>query len=265
VYEGFRFFAQTRLFFFKGGRFVLFILGLDTTTLACSTALLRDDLLLAEFTLNIKKTHSERLMPLIDALLRECAVEREQLQAVAAAAGPGSFTGIRIGLATARGLAQGLAIPAVGVSTLEALAEAVIVPEALVCPLLDARRSQVYTALYRREPVPGQGLELLIPPVAVELSILVTRLSKYNQPIVFTGEGLQSYSEYLTKTMGNRAILADAPLRLNRAGLVAWHGRRLLAAHAELSYRELQPFYLRRPEAERLAETEKGDKPRVRH
>ncbi len=235
---------------------VLFILGLDTTTLACSAALLKDEMLLAEFTLNIKKTHSERLMPLIDSILRECAVEREQLQAIAAAAGPGSFTGIRIGLATARGLAQGLAIPAVGVSTLEALAEAVIVPEALICPLLDARRSQVYTALYRREPAPELGLELLIPPMAVELSTLVTRLSQYHQPIIFTGEGLQSYCGYLTEAMGSRAVLADSPLRLNRAGMVAWRGRRLLAAHPELSYRELQPFYLRRPEAERLAEAE---------
>lgn len=198
-------------------------------------------------------------MPLIDSLLRECAVEREQLQVIAAAVGPGSFTGIRIGLATARGLAQGLAIPAVGVSTLEALAEAVIVPQALICPLLDARRSQVYTALYRRESAPGLGLELLIPPVAVELSSLVTRLSQYHQPILFTGEGLQSYSGYLKEALGHQAVLADSPLRLNRAGLVAWRGRQLLAAHAEPSYRELQPFYLRRPEAERLAEAEKEE------
>ena len=109
--------------------------------------MLRDDVLLAELTLNVKKTHSEKLMPLVDKLLQESGVEREQLQSIAVAAGPGSFTGIRIGVATARALAQGLAIPAVGVPTLEALAEGVTAPGALICPLLDARRNQVYTAL----------------------------------------------------------------------------------------------------------------------
>lgn len=236
----------------------MIILGLDTTTLACSVALLNGDLLTAEFTLNTRKTHSERLLPLIDFLLRECSVEREQLEAVAAAAGPGSFTGIRIGLATARGLAQGLAIPAVGVSTLEALADSVAVPGALICPLLDARRSQVYAALYRREPAPELDLELIIPPAATALSALVDRLKGYQQTVIFTGEGLQSYGGFLRESMGDRAVLMAPPLRFNRAGLVAWRGHRLLAAHRGLSYRELLPIYLRRPEAERLAEATKG-------
>lgn len=236
----------------------MIILGLDTTTLACSVALLNGDLLPAEFTLNIRKTHSERLLPLIDFVLRECDTHREQLEAIAAASGPGSFTGIRIGLATARGLAQGLAIPAVGVSTMEALADAVAVPGALICPLLDARRSQVYAALYRREPAPELDLELIIPPAATALSALVSRLKRFQQPIIFTGEGLQSYSGYLQDAMGSLAVLTPPPLRFNRAGLVAWRGRRLLAARRGLSYRELLPFYLRRPEAERLAEIKRG-------
>jgi len=235
----------------------LFILGLDTTTLACSVALLKDETLLAEFTTNTRKTHSERLMPLIDFLLRECQVEREQLGAVAAAAGPGSFTGIRIGLATARGLAQGLNIPAIGVSTLEALAEAVVAPGSLICPLLDARRSQVYTALYRREAAPDQNLELLIAPSAEELPDLVNRLLSYQLPVVFTGEGLLSYAVYLRESMGARAILTDPPLRFNRAGLTAWAGRRKLALNRNPLYSDLVPVYLRRPEAERLAEARK--------
>ncbi len=242
----------------REGESNLIILGLDTATMACSVALLQGDLLLGEFTLNTRKTHSERLMPLIDALLRECAVEREQLDAVAAAAGPGSFTGIRIGLATARGLAQGLGIPAAGVCTLEAAAEAVLAPEVLICPILDARRSQVYAALYRREPAPGLGLETLIPPAAGALSSLMERLKAYREPVVFTGEGLSSYGSYLKETLGSRAILAAPPSRFNRAGLVAWRGRMLLKANPALSYRELMPLYLRRPEAERRAGKEKG-------
>ena len=165
----------------------LLILGIDTITLACSVALLQDGVLLAEFTLNVKKTHSERLMPLVEKLLQESGVEREQLQAIAVAAGPGSFTGIRIGVATARALAQGLAIPAVGISTLEALAEGITAPGALVCPLLDARRNQVYTALYRRETALAGGLELLIPAAAVYLPPFLERLRQYGEPVIFTG------------------------------------------------------------------------------
>jgi tRNA threonylcarbamoyladenosine biosynthesis protein TsaB len=229
--------------------------------MACSAALLQEETLLAEFTLNVRKTHSERLMPLVDHLLRESGLEREQIRAVAVAAGPGSFTGIRIGVATARGLAQGLAVPAVGVSTLEALAEGVPVPEALICPLLDARRNQVYTALYRREGSPDSGLELLIPPAAAEIAPLAARLEQYRRPVVFIGEGLQSYAAYLSAVLGDQAVLPEAPLRLCRAGLVALCGRRRLKANPELSYRELVPLYLRRPEAERrLEERERNSK-----
>lgn len=221
-------------------------------------ALLSDDTLLAEYTLNIRKTHSERLLPLIDALLRESVVEREQLEAVAVAAGPGSFTGIRIGVSTARALAQGLAIPAVGISTLQALAEAVPSPGALICPLLDARRSEVYGALYRREPVPPYYLEQLIAPAASAVDTLIAQLHLYQEPVIFTGEGLAAYGPQLTAALGPRAILSPAPLRLCRASWVALCGRRLLERNPAASYEELLPQYLRRPEAERrLAEQKK--------
>ncbi len=232
----------------------MLILGIDTATLACSVALLQDDALLGEFTVNIRKTHSERLMPLVDTLLRETGLEREQLQAVAAAAGPGSFTGVRIGVATARGLAQGLSIPAVAISTLEALAEAVAAPGALICPLLDARRSQVYTALYRHESNSSRGLELLIPPAATDLAPFTDRLKELNQTVIFTGEGLNTYAGYLTEVLGDQAALPEAPLRISRAGFVAICAARRLREHPEPSYREMLPLYLRRPEAERLLE-----------
>ncbi|MEW5784933.1 MAG: tRNA (adenosine(37)-N6)-threonylcarbamoyltransferase complex dimerization subunit type 1 TsaB [Bacillota bacterium] len=230
---------------------------MDTATLACSTALLQDECLLAEFTLNIRKTHSERLMPLVDAMLAEAGLEREQLNAVAVAAGPGSFTGIRIGVATARALAQGLAIPAVGVSTLEALAEGIAAPGVLICPLLDARRNQVYTALYRREPSPGRDLEILIPPCAADLASFIERLQKFSEPVVFTGEGVDSFTDYLSGALGEMASLPAGPLRLCRAGLVALCGRRLLEKQPHPSYRELLPMYCRLPEAERLLTTRK--------
>ncbi len=215
--------------------------------------------MLAEMTLNINKTHSERLLPLIDEMLTASGIEREQIGAVAAAAGPGSFTGLRIGVATARALAQGLGIPAVPVCTLEALAEAVITPAILICPLLDARRNQVYTALYRRSMQPPMGLETVIGPAALSLEELVETLKAHKQPVVFLGEGLQSYPAELQKALPGQAVIAPGPFRLCRAALVAICGRRLLAANPQADYRELLPYYLRRPEAERLAaERKKG-------
>jgi len=230
------------------------ILGIDTTTLSCSVALLQHNTVLAEATLNIKKTHSERLMPLLDNLLTESGVEREELDAIAVAAGPGSFTGLRIGISTVRALSQGLGIPAVPVCTLEALAEAVPSPGALICPLLDARRSQVYTALYRRDVELPYTLQTIIEPAALALEELVQKLLIYNQPVIFLGEGLNSYDSILEKSMPpGQAVITTASFRLCRASLVALVGQRLLAANPKASYNELLPIYLRRPEAERMA------------
>ena len=242
----------------KGGLLTLLILGIDTATLSCSVALLQDETLLAEMTLNIKKTHSERLMPLLDQMLTESGIEREAIDAIAVAVGPGSFTGLRIGVATARGLAQGLGIPAVPVCTLEALTEGVPTPGALICPLLDARRSQVYAALYRRLPSPPFALETLIEPAALSLADLTAALVPYDQPVVFLGEGLNSYAADLQQALPGRAVIAPAPFRICRAGLVAICGQHLLEANPQASYLELLPCYLRRPEAERLADERQG-------
>lgn len=238
----------------------MLILGIDTTTLSCSVALLQGENLLAEMTLNIKKTHSERLMPLLDQLLSESAIEREQIEAIAAAAGPGSFTGLRIGLSTARALAQGLNIPAVPVCTLEAIAEAVPTPDTLICPILDARRSQLYCALYQRAVEPPHPLETLLEPDARTLTTLLEYLRADNRPVVFLGEGLNSYAAELQHSLHGRAVIAPAPFRLCRAAFVALRGQTLLQANPQASYLELLPRYLRRPEAERLAEErEKGE------
>jgi len=232
-------------------------LGIDTTTLACSVALLQDDTLLAEATLNIKKTHSERLMPLLDNLLEESGIEREAIDAIAVAAGPGSFTGLRIGVSTARALAQGLGIPAVAVCTLDALAEAVPTPGVLICPLLDARRSQVYTALYRRILEPPYELITLLKATAIALADLVSTIASYDEPVVFLGEGLNSYAAELEKSLPTgKAIFPPPPFRVCRASLVALSGLRLLKSNSDASYREVLPIYLRQPEAERLANKE---------
>ncbi len=233
----------------------LLILGLDTATTACSVALLGDDHLIAEFTLNIKKTHSERLMPLVDCLLEETGFNREELNALAVSSGPGSFTGLRIGLATTRGLAQGLGIPAVGVGTLEAMAEMIPIPGALICPLLDARRNQVYSALFRF-PSQGRGnLESILEPGAWELEELLKHISEMPEPVTYIGEGISVYRPVIeNKLPAERVIIPERPFHLCRAALVAVCASRLLQGEGDYSYHNLLPRYLRKPEAERLYE-----------
>ena len=225
--------------------------------MSCSVALLQDDTVLAELTLNIKKTHSERLIPLLDRMLIESGIERESLQAVAAAAGPGSFTGLRIGLATARALAQGLKIPGVSVGTLEALAEAAPAPNALICPILDARRHQVYSALYRRAPEEPFDLQTEIEPAALALEELAEQIRRYSEPVIFTGEGLNSYAPAFKDMLGSQAVLTTAPFRICRASYVALRARRILESDQleeimNAGFEALKPVYLRRSEAERL-------------
>ncbi|MCR3923329.1 MAG: tRNA (adenosine(37)-N6)-threonylcarbamoyltransferase complex dimerization subunit type 1 TsaB, partial [Firmicutes bacterium] len=128
---------------------MLYVLGIDTATLVCSAAVVSEEKILAEYTLHVKKTHSERLLPLIDTLLRDAGLTPRDLDAVAISVGPGSFTGLRIGMVTAKALGQALQLPLCGVSTLTALAAQHPYFPGLVCPILDARREQVYQALFR--------------------------------------------------------------------------------------------------------------------
>lgn len=236
----------------------MLILGLDTATRVCGVSLLHEDTLVAEYTQNLDKTHSQRLMPLIRALLRDTGHMPADLTAVAAASGPGSFTGIRIGVATARALAHGLRIPAVGVSTLRALARGIPAADHLICPILDARRSQVYTALYLCSHVSSglhirYGLEEILPPSALSLSDLLRELFARSEPVVFPGDGLPVYEEQLRAELGGRFCELIRPLSLNRASMVAWCARDvLLECPGDYPYQQLLPEYLRAPEAERL-------------
>ena len=212
-------------------------------------ALLKEDSLLGEFTVNVKTTHSQQLLPLIIDLLEYCRVERAELEGIAVAVGPGSFTGIRIGVSTARALAQGLSVPAVGVPTLEALAETVRGPGMLICPLLDARRGEVYGALYRRQDEYPYLLEEIVAPGAMKLELLLSHASAFDRPVIFLGEGLKTFECQIREELGRLAL--PAPLGLNRAALIAWRGKQLLESGADSSYERVLPLYLRLPEAER--------------
>lgn len=175
----------------------MIILSLDTSAAVASAALCDGERLLAEYTLNNGNTHSETLLPMAESLLTHFGITTDDIDIFASSTGPGSFTGVRIGVATLKGLAFGKNKPCVSVSTLEAIAENLRVHKGLICPVMNARRSQVYTALFRSN---GESLTRLTPDSAISIAELDELLSKYGEPVAFCGDGYGITVSALEKT-----------------------------------------------------------------
>ena len=171
------------------------ILAMDSSAVAASVALCEDGRLLGESTILNGNTHSQTLLPMVEALLAQFEISTDEIDLFAVSNGPGSFTGVRIGVATLKGLAFGKNKPCVGVSTLEALANNLSVTDGLICPVMNARRKQVYTALFRAK---DGTLERLLPDSAMAISELDELLKDYNEPIRLVGDGYDVTLEGLT-------------------------------------------------------------------
>ena len=221
------------------------ILALDSSATVASVALCEDETLLAEYTLNNGNTHSETLLPMIEAMLAHFGTTVDEIDLFAASTGPGSFTGVRIGTATLKGLAFAKDTPCIGVSTLEALAENAVALGGLVCPVMNARRSQVYTALFRSD---GQTLVRLTKDEALSIAELDTLLAAFREPVAFVGDGYRITLDGLVKTEA-RAI--PDRLRHQSAYSVAQVARRLYASGAAVTDSALVVTYLRPSQAER--------------
>lgn len=223
----------------------MLILAFETSAKAGSAALLRDGTLLAEYVQNNGQTHSRTLMKLAEDMLENCDLTPQAVDAVACAAGPGSFTGVRIGLAAAKGFAWGGELPLYGVSTLEAMAMSMLCFDGVICAAMDARRSQVYNALFRCN---GGELTRLTEDRAISLEQLGIELAEYDEPQIFVGDGAVLCYNMLS---GDGRRLAPEHLRMQRASGVA------LAAYAMAQHgvsgdaAALTPNYLRLSQAER--------------
>jgi tRNA threonylcarbamoyladenosine biosynthesis protein TsaB len=228
----------------------LLILALDTATLVSSVALVTENKLLAELTLQTRKTHSELLMPHIAQLLVMAEKSRADLKAVAVSIGPGSFTGLRIGLATAKALAYALNIPIIGVSTLAAQAFACPVPGAVFSPMLDAQKGNVYQALFAWRDGELQELQ---PARVVHFTTALEELAAVNQPVVLLGEAAVMHAEEITLKGGNVA-LAPPHVVIARAGCVGLYACELWRKGKADDLFTLEPLYIRRSEAEELWE-----------
>ncbi|MFQ5829316.1 MAG: tRNA (adenosine(37)-N6)-threonylcarbamoyltransferase complex dimerization subunit type 1 TsaB [Candidatus Methylomirabilia bacterium] len=220
------------------------ILAIETSTLAGGAALLDGDRLVGEHVINVCATHSERLLAAVDGLLGEACWVPEDLEGLAVAVGPGSFTGLKIGVSTVKGLALALGIPVAAVSTLEALAWVLPFARAAVCPVLDAKKGEVYTALFHWE---GERLVRDWDDTALSPGLLVGRLSG---PVTFVGDGVIAYGTFFQEQLGGRATIAPPARRLPSPACVGQIGHGRLLGGEWIDPRLLTPHYLRPSEAE---------------
>lgn len=227
------------------------ILGLDSSGLVAGVAVVEDQILLAEYTTNYKKTHSQTLLPMLEELRKMIELDLDTVDAIAVASGPGSFTGLRIGSATAKGLGLAMKKPLVEVPTLEGLAWNLWGTSRLVCPLMDARRNQVYTAAYEFMPQ-GDGfrLQTVIPQEPADIVELLEKLNRLNREVVFLGDGVPVYLELIQEHAKVPYSLAPAGCNRQRAACIAALGEIYFAAGRTVDAGKHSPEYLRKSQAE---------------
>lgn len=244
------------------------IIGIDSSGLVASVAILEDNKLVAEYTVNNKKTHSQTLLPMLEEIVASSGLDMKEIDAIAIAAGPGSFTGLRIGSATAKGLGLALKKPIVPVSTLEALAYNLYGTDSLVCPIMDARRNQVYTGIYefskkevefsRDADTENSGcyyceyqINVIKEACAVPIEEIVQDLNEKGREVIFLGDGVPVFAEQLKGLMKVPYSFAPAHLALQKAGCVAGLGMEKFKEGIYEDAAVHSPEYLRLSQAER--------------
>lgn len=228
------------------------VLGIESSSLVASVAVVTDDVMTAEYTVNFKKTHSQTLLPMIDEVVKLLEMDLSSIDGIAVSGGPGSFTGLRIGSATAKGLGLALDKPLIHVPTIDAMAYNLYGSSSLICPIMDARRNQVYTGLYyctsRVEVVKGQ--------CAMDMRGLIQELDERKEPVVFLGDGVPVYRPMIEEYMKSPYTFAPPHMNRQRAGAVAALGAIYLAGGNAVTAEAFEPDYLRKSQAEREREGE---------
>jgi tRNA threonylcarbamoyladenosine biosynthesis protein TsaB len=231
------------------------ILGIDTSSIVASMAVLSEEKLVAEYTVNNKKTHSEKMMGVLDKVLEDSGFGLGDIDAIAVTKGPGSFTGIRIGMASAQGMAHALGIPIIGVNTLDGLAYNLLESESLLCPVVDAQRGDVYTSLYRFE---GDELVRLWRYEIIDAEALREKLTSLGKKVKILGDGVP----VLNKVLGDPGKISPAhPVTMMpRASSVAALGLKQYIQGKVDDCFSVEPFYIRKSNAEEKWEERHGGK-----
>lgn len=230
------------------------ILSIDSATECASCAVIDDNKLLGEISLNDKKQHSVILMPIVDDLLKELKLTIKDIDGFVVSKGPGSFTGLRIGMSVIKGLSQGTKKPFVSVSSLDALAYNMAYTGGIICPILDALRDNVYTALYTFE---NDKLVKLTDYMAIHIDELIVMLKKHNENLTFLGDAAYKFKNKIMESLNN-TYFAPKHLNLVKASALGELGLNLLQAGIYDELFETSPIYLRKPQAEREYEKRMG-------
>lgn len=226
------------------------ILGIESSSLVASVAVVTDDVVTAEYTVNFKKTHSQTLLPMLDEIVRMVELDLETVDAIAVSGGPGSFTGLRIGSATGKGLGLALNRPLIHIPTVDAMAYGLYGYHGLVCPIMDARRNQVYTGIYDNR----DGFNVVKEQCAMDVDELAAELDRLGAPVIFLGDGVPVYRERIDGCMSAAHEYAPAHLNRQRAASVAALGCIYYQEGRVETAAEHAPDYLRKPQAERERE-----------
>ena len=238
------------------------ILALDSSGLVASVAIVEEEQVLAEYSVNYKKTHSQTLLPMLDEIVQMTEQDLGEIDAIAIAGGPGSFTGLRIGSATAKGLGLALDKPLIHVPTVDGLAYNLYGYDGLICPIMDARRKQVYTGIYRYE---DHRLVTVKDQMAVGIEELLSMLNEMGETVTFLGDGVPVFKDIIADKLEVPFSFAPSHLSRQRAGAVGALGILYYKEGRTETAAEHKPDYLRvsqaeRERAQRLKKESEGEK-----
>ena len=246
------------------------ILGIDTSGLVGAVAIADGDMLLSQFSIQYKTTHSEILMPMLDDVCKKIHLDLKSIDAIAVAKGPGSFTGLRIGSATAKGLALALDKPIIPIPTVDGIAYNLYGVEKIICPMMDARRNQVYTGLYTFVAGTPEGkslertfeMQIIHEQFATSVEDIAEKINEIGKPVVLLGDGVPVYRDQIDKLL--KVPYSIAPMHQNRqnAAVLVSLAMQYAAEGRMVSADEFAPDYLRLSQAEREAKEKKETKPK---
>ena len=224
-------------------------MAIDSSGLVATVAILEDDKMIAEYTVNYKKTHSQTLLPMLDEIKRMTELDLESIDAIAVAAGPGSFTGLRIGSATAKGLGLALNKPIIPVPTVDALSYNLWGTSDVICPMMDARREQVYTGLYEFDS--EKNHHVIVAQCAVAVTKIIERVNEIGRPVIYLGDGTPVYDEIIKSNTKVPYTLAPMHMSRQRAGALGCLAFKYYSEGRIESAADHSPDYLRVSQAER--------------
>ncbi|MFA9377700.1 MAG: tRNA (adenosine(37)-N6)-threonylcarbamoyltransferase complex dimerization subunit type 1 TsaB [Lachnotalea sp.] len=224
------------------------ILAIDSSGLVASAAIIEDENMVAEYTINYKKTHSQTLLPMIDEIVKMTDTDLKTIDAIAVAGGPGSFTGLRIGSATAKGLGLALDKPLIHIPTVDGLAFNIYGTDKIICPIMDAKRNQVYTGLYEFK---NTQFCIVESQMAISIEEIINKINIIGRTVIFVGDGISVYAEQIKELITVKYSFAPAHLNKQRAASIGTLAKAYFEEGKIETAQDHKPEYLRLSQAER--------------